>query len=342
MFAKRVLVLAAVIVSNLSLSRAVNCEFNGYDDNGNYVSYDMRPLVSPTTYIFRAKIGSYHYRYHGQQYDYLINICDDVHPDAKHDACNELAHAPAYQVTAPPAKAKPTASTGKYVPPPPPPYEPACYRIADSGDVKFDFINSTDPEEGVKITYRGGQKCRKRNTPEVIKETNETWREASRVVEIQLTCDREMGLDDNNAITDLINSGATIQVEEKSPPDECEYVVQWRTPHGCPYGSGFQKAAGANAEKYSGVSMGVPGQQGWFSWLLQWGLIGFVGLLVVLLLLCITSVKKRVSQYQRGDFNSFGDFMSYLLGDVQVRLQQLMSNNNTGLPTSQKSHMHSV
>jgi len=88
--------------------------------------------------------------------------------------------------------------------------------------------------------------------------------------------------------------------------------------------------------------MGVPGQQGWFSWLLQWGLIGFVGLLVVLLLLCITSVKKRVSQYQRGDFNSFGDFMSYLLGDVQVRLQQLMSNNNTGLPTSQKSHMHSV
>jgi len=90
MFAKRVLVLAAVIVSNLSLSRAVNCEFNGYDDNGNYVSYDMRPLVSPTTYIFRAKIGSYHYRYHGQQYDYLINICDDVHPDAKHDACNEL------------------------------------------------------------------------------------------------------------------------------------------------------------------------------------------------------------------------------------------------------------
>ena len=48
MFAKRVLVLAAVIVSNLSLSRALNCEFNGYDDNGNYVSY-----VSTTCFLVR-------------------------------------------------------------------------------------------------------------------------------------------------------------------------------------------------------------------------------------------------------------------------------------------------
>ena len=72
---------------------AVECTPGLYDEDGNYVHYvsryyqphchvyfgrrarrvralaeprvpsqDLRPLVSPTTYIFRAKIGSYHYR----------------------------------------------------------------------------------------------------------------------------------------------------------------------------------------------------------------------------------------------------------------------------------------
>ena len=65
------------------------------------VLQDLTPLVSRLTYVFRAKIGrfegllasrlfryvwwcSYHYRYHGTQYDYLVNICDNVclHPRA--------------------------------------------------------------------------------------------------------------------------------------------------------------------------------------------------------------------------------------------------------------------
>merc|ERR1711934_1055006 len=166
------------------------CLYNDVDENGNSASYDLRPLVSPATYVFKAKIGSFHYRYHGQQYDYLINVCDDVHPDAKHKSCEEHPHAPAYQVTAPPPKpVQTTKAAGKYTPPPPPPYKAACFRLADSGKVKFEFMNASDPTEGVKVIYRGGQKCRKRNTPEVIKKTNETWKDIERQVELHLICD---------------------------------------------------------------------------------------------------------------------------------------------------------
>jgi len=325
------------IVLALHVVGAVDCQFSSYAEDGSYVSYDLRPLVSPTTYIFRAKIGSYHYRYHGQQYDYLINVCDDVHPDAKHGACNELAHAPAYQVTAPPAPVKPAATSGKYTPPPPPPYEAACFRIADSGDVQFDFINASDPEEGVVVKYKGGQYCRKRNTPEVIKETNETWRDAPREVELQLRCDRDMGTDDGNALTDLINSGATIQVEEKSPPDECQYVVQWRTQHACPYGGSYQKV------KPAPVLAGVGGSdEGWAYWMFKWTTICSGVAMVLVLMLCMPVVKKRFAQYQRGDFSGFGDFLGYLMGDVHVRLQQLMSSSSS-LPTRHNlSHEHTV
>jgi len=207
----------------------------------------------------------------------------------------------------------------------------ACFRIADSGNVKFDFINKSNPEEGVTVKYRGGQRCRKRNTPEVIKETNETWRDAEREVEIQLVCDREMGLSDETAMTDLINSGATINVEEKSPPDECQYVVRWRTQHGCPQGGGYA------AVSSSPVYASGPGAGGgsWFWWLVRTTFMIGCGLVVVLLVLCRGVVKKRITQYQRGDFLGFGDFLGYLLGDVQVRLQQLLgSGGGGGLPSN--------
>lgn len=332
--------------SHVAVCLAASCQFNDYDDTGNYVSYDLRPLVSPTTYVFRAKIGSYHYRYHGQQYDYLINVCDDVHPDAKHSACNDLAHAPAYQVTAPPAPVPPP--TGKYVPPPPPPFEAACFRIADSGNVKMDFLNKSNPEEGVKVTYEGGQGCRKRNTPEVIKETNETWRDAPRVVELELSCDREMGLDPAAAMTDLINSGATIQVEEKSPPDECQYVIRWRSPHACPYGSGY--APKAVQSDLSSVPLAPPapgGGGGWLWWLMKMVVVVGSVIVVVVMVLCFSVVKKRFAQYQRGDFTGFGEFLSYLVGDVHVRVQQLIGGGVGGargsLPTSHRGiHEHTV
>jgi len=328
-----------VLIAHLALCCAVDCQYSAYDQNGNYVSYDLRPLVSPSTYIFRAKIGSYHYRYHGQQYDYLINVCDDVHPDAKHTACNELAHAPAFQVTAPPAPTPPP--TGKYTPPPPPPYEAECYRIADSGNVKFNFINESDPEEGVMVAYRGGQRCRKRNTPEVIKTTNETWTDVERVVELKLQCDREMGQNSETAVTDLINSGATIQVEEKSPPDECQYVITWRTPHACPYGSGYAKVVAADvpaAAMQTANSGGGGG--GWVWWIFKMSVICGSVLTVVVLVLCLPVVKKRITQYQRGDFNSFGDFLSYLFGDIHVRIRQLSSGGGGGLPTNRHSLGH--
>lgn len=326
---------ACLLSIHMSVCLAVDCQFSGYDDNNNYASYDLRPLVSPTTYVFRAKIGSYHYRYHGQQYDYLINVCDDVHPDAKHSACAELAHSPAFQVTAPPAPTPPPSGSSKYTPPPPPPYEPACFRIADSGDVKFDFLNKSDPEEGVKIMYRGGQKCRKRNTPEVIKETNETWRDADREVELWLKCDREMGLDPSAAVTDLINSGATIQVEEKSPPDECQYIVQWRTPHACPYGSGFA----AKVVPQSVPSFGTGGGGGsWLWWIVKWTAISCCVLAVVLLVLCIPQLRKRVEMYQKGHVESFGQFVMLVMGDLHVRLQQLRGSRTGSRGTLPMSH----
>eukprot|EP00658_Telonema_sp_P-2_P030448 TRINITY_DN22990_c0_g1_i5.p1 TRINITY_DN22990_c0_g1~~TRINITY_DN22990_c0_g1_i5.p1 ORF type:complete len:167 (-),score=59.20 TRINITY_DN22990_c0_g1_i5:73-573(-) len=100
--------------------------------------------------------------------------------------------------------------------------------------MNWTLLNETNPEDGVRLTYKGGSSCRKRNTPEVIKETNETWKDTERIFEIELECDRQLGADANSFITDLINSGATIQVEERSPPDECHYIMRWRSQYACP------------------------------------------------------------------------------------------------------------
>jgi len=327
------------VISLISISRAtLPCIHNDVDPDGNDIKYDLRPLVSTTTYVFKARVGSFHYRYHGQQYDYLVNVCEDVHPDAKHASCDELAHSPAYQVTAPPAPVPVyNKAPGKYVPPPPPPYRPACFRLADSGSTKFELLNTSNPEEGIKVVYRGGQRCRKRNTPEVIKKTNETWKDVDREVELHLFCDREMGKDPASAMTDLINSGATILVEEKPPPHECQYVVRWRTQHACPQGSGY---APITSLAYTGVSAGGSDSWGWLFF--KWASIAFTLILVFLLLLCYTAVTKRIAQYRRGEFNSFGEFTSMLMGDIHVKIQTLMSGNmGSGLPTQHKRmHMH--
>lgn len=302
--------------------------YNDVDENGNSVSYDLRPLVSPTTYVFKAKIGSFHYRYHGQQYDYLINVCDDVHPDAKHKSCEEHPHSPAYQVTAPPPKpVQTTKAAGKYTPPPPPPYKPACFRLADSGKVKFEFLNGSDPTEGLKVMYRGGQKCRKRNTPEVIKKTNETWKDIERQVELHLMCDPEMG----QSTTDMINSGATVMVEEKPPPHECEYAIKWQTPHACPVGTSLGSSAQGGAAG------------GWLWFLVKWASILFAIAMGGVIVLCFNAVRTRVAQYRRGDFG-FMEFFGMLMGDVQVKMQILLSGeSSSGLPTQQRrSHMHDV
>jgi len=318
----------------LSVARAgLPCIYNDVDEDGNDVKFDLRPLVSPTTYIFRARVGSFHYRYHGQQYDYLINVCEDVHPDAKHDSCNELAHAPAYQVTAPPAPAPVyNKAPGKYVPPPPPPYKAACFRLADSGSTRFELVNTSNPEEGIKVIYKGGQKCRKRNTPEVIKKTNVTWRDVEREVELHLTCDREMGSDPTAMMTDLINSGATILVEEKPPPHECNYVVRWRTRYACPIGAGY----GGAADIFTATSSDGGG---WIWFLLKWSLILSGLFLLVIFALCRNAASKRWTQLQRGDI-SFGEFVGLFMGDVHVRMQTLTSSSG-GLPTSHRQmHMH--
>lgn len=212
------------------------------------------------------------------------------------------------------------------------PLQKACFRIADSGNVNFDFINKSDPEEGVKVLYRGGQKCRKRNTPEVIKETNETWRDVDREVEIQLMCDREMGISDDVAMTDLINSGATINVEEKSPPDECQYVVRWRTQHGCPQGGSYAKVSSGGPVYASG-----PNQSGgWLWWLFRMIFMSLCGVVVVVLVLSMGQIKKRFQQYQQGNFLGFGDFLGYVVGDVSVRMRQLIGGGGSAggaLPT---------
>merc|ERR1711934_1089640 len=300
------------------------CLYNDVDENGNSASYDLRALVSPATYIFRAKIGSFHYRYLGQQYDYLINVCDDVHPDAMHSACNELAAAPAYQVTAPPAPPTKAASSGKYTPPPPPDFKPACFRLADSGEVKFEMLNTSNPDQGVKVLYHGGQRCRKRNTPEVIKKTNETWQDIERQVELHLECGREMA----SSLTDYINSGATVQVEEKPPPDECVYVVRWRTPHACPYGGGYERFSGTATGFSTG---GGSGGDSWFWFLVKWVILAGIAFVVVVSVLCLPSAKKRFAQYQRGDFLSFGEFVGYLLGDIHVKMKSMLGASK-GLP----------
>jgi len=156
-------------------STAVDCTAAFLLDDGTY-NFDLTPLVSRLTYVFRAKVGSYHYRYHGSQYDYLVNICDNVHVDRLHPACQDLPSAPAYQVTAPPAKVfTPTTSTSSYTPPPPPPYDPQCFPLSDpisTSIMNWTLLNETNPEDGVRLSYTGGQSCRKRNTPEIIKVTS--------------------------------------------------------------------------------------------------------------------------------------------------------------------------
>lgn len=205
------------------------------------------------------------------------------------------------------------------------------------------MLNTTDPDEGVKVIYRGGQRCRKRNTPEVIKKTNETWSDIDRQVELHLKCDRDMGQSADSTFTDLINSGATVQVEEKPPPDECVYVVQWRTPHACPYGSGYAKLSFAPPSYVAPAAASASG--GWMGWLFQWCLL-LVGLLIfVAFALSLPSLNKRYQQYQRGDFLSFGEFVGYAVGDVHVKLRSLLGGGGTkgGLPTmGSREHQHMI
>ena len=61
------------------------------------------------------------------------------------------------------------------------------------------------------MVYRGGELCRTRNHPTVIKATNVTWVNVERKVELHLQCDNEMG-GNTPSLSDLINSGASIQV----------------------------------------------------------------------------------------------------------------------------------
>jgi len=81
-----------------------------------------------------------------------------------------------------------------------------------------------------------------------------------REVQLELVCDREMGTNDGATMTDLINSGATINVEEKSPPDECQYVIRWRTQHACPYGGGYAKVSQGSLPTSGGT---------WFGWFVK-------------------------------------------------------------------------
>ena len=80
-----------------------------------------------------------------------------------------------------------------------------------------------------------------------------------------------------------------------------------------------------------------PGKGGgsWFWWLVRNVFLLGCGLVVVLLVLCMGVVKKRITQYQRGDFLGFGDFLGYLVGDIQVKLQQLLGSGGGGsLPSN--------
>eukprot|EP00656_Telonema_subtile_P011029 TRINITY_DN1540_c0_g1_i3.p1 TRINITY_DN1540_c0_g1~~TRINITY_DN1540_c0_g1_i3.p1 ORF type:complete len:188 (-),score=36.52 TRINITY_DN1540_c0_g1_i3:226-789(-) len=162
--------------------------------------------------------------------------------------------------------------------------------------MNWTLLNASQPEDGVRLTYTGGQTCRKRNTPEVIKETNETWFDAPRVFDIELECDRELGSDSRSFLTDLINSGATIQVEEKSPPDECHYVMRWRTQYACPI---------------QGVTFIST-----FHTLFRWCVIGAVCLLLFMIITNVSALKKRYRQYSNGEFNGFADFVSHVASDV--------------------------
>merc|ERR1719199_2189820 len=102
-----------------------------------------------------------------------------------------------------------------------------------------------------------------------------------------------MGLNSEFGMTDLINSGATINVEEKSPPDECQYVVRWRTQYGCPYGGGYAKVSQGTFASGGG---GGSGGGSWFMWLVT--MLGYLtcGLLVLIVVLCVPVLRKRVSQ----------------------------------------------
>jgi len=301
-------------------STAVDCTAAFLLDDGTY-NFDLTPLVSRLTYVFRAKVGSYHYRYHGSQYDYLVNICDNVHVDRLHPACQDLPSAPAYQVTAPPAKVfTPTTSTSSYTPPPPPPYDPQCFPLSDpisTSIMNWTLLNETNPEDGVRLSYTGGQSCRKRNTPEIIKETNETWYDAPRIFDIELECDRELGTDSRSFLTDLINSGATISVEERSPPDECHYVMRWRSQYACPV---------------QGTTMSSVG-----TWLFKLALAGFALVVVLMLLLSFSSLQKRHRQWKNGDFRSVSDLLGHVFSDMTVMFRS--KKRSGGYGAKGNSHM---
>jgi len=306
-------------------SDAVDCTAAFVLDDGTY-NYDLTPLVSRLTYVFRAKIGSYHYRYHGSQYDYLVNICDNVHVDRLHPACKKHGPAPAYQVTAPPQKVfTPTTTTydSKYTPPPPPPYDPECFPLSDpisTSIMNWTLLNETNPEDGVRLSYTGGQSCRKRNTPEVIKETNETWYDAPRIFDIELECDRELGTDSRSFLTDLINSGATINVEERSPPDECHYVMRWRSQYACPV---------------QGSTMGSIG-----SMLFKMVLLGLTLIVVLMVLMSFSSLQKRHRQWSNGEFKSFADLLGHVVSDMTLVFRsKSRSRGGGGYGSKGTSHM---
>jgi len=162
--------------------------------------------------------------------------------------------------------------------------------------MNWTMLNASSPEDGIRLTYKGGSTCRKRQTPEIIKETNETWFDAPRVFEIELECDRQLGSDSRSFLTDLINSGATIQVEEKSPPDECHYVMRWRTQYACPIQGHTFLAT--------------------FHTLFRWAMIGVVCLVAFVLITNVSSFKRRYRQYASGEFNGFADLFSHIVSDI--------------------------
>eukprot|EP00658_Telonema_sp_P-2_P030447 TRINITY_DN22990_c0_g1_i1.p1 TRINITY_DN22990_c0_g1~~TRINITY_DN22990_c0_g1_i1.p1 ORF type:complete len:180 (-),score=49.92 TRINITY_DN22990_c0_g1_i1:166-705(-) len=178
--------------------------------------------------------------------------------------------------------------------------------------MNWTLLNETNPEDGVRLTYKGGSSCRKRNTPEVIKETNETWKDTERIFEIELECDRQLGADANSFITDLINSGATIQVEERSPPDECHYIMRWRSQYACPI---------------QGVTLSSMGNT-----LFRWLFLAAVCAIVFALIINLGAFKRRYRQFSNGEFNGFADFVTHLISDI--------SGSKPGRRSSkQSSHM---
>merc|ERR1711934_503426 len=317
--------IAASLLTTAPAAATVDCSPALTTDDGTF-SFDLTPLQSRLTYVFRAKIGSYHYRYHGTQYDYLVNVCDNVHVDRLHPACLNQDSAPAYQVTAPPGKVftETTASySGKYTPPSPPPYDPSCFRLADpisDNMMNWTLLNSSNPEDGIRLTYTGGQTCRKRNTPEVIKETNETWRDVGRIFEIEFECDRELGSDSRSFLTDLVNSGASIEVQERSPPDECHYIVRWRTQYGCPS---------------RGVTFGSVASMAF-----RWTFIGIVCVLVFVVITKIPTLKMRFQQWKNGNFNGGADFVSHVASDLFGKgPRSRPSMSPFGTPAKENNHM---